>query len=103
MDTPTELKTVKRIVEDLLIESERCRNDDKYLTFRVMQHFTNIFIPFEDFDKIPAFETIKRVRARIQNKEHRLLPTRADVRKKRWIREDDFRAWTRGDLRYPNE
>ena len=70
-----EIKTVKEIILNLLETDERCRNDDKYLTYKVMRHFTKIYIPFEDFCKIPAFETIKRVRAQIQNVEKRFLPT----------------------------
>ena len=93
MESKTELRTVSSIVEDLLEKEERCRNDDKYLTFKVMQKFTKIYIPFEDFSKIPAFETVKRCRAKIQNKEKRFLPTDPEVRKKRRIREEDFKEW----------
>jgi hypothetical protein len=90
METEEEIKKVSVIVAQLMTEDERCRNDDKWLTFRVMQKFTNIFIPFEDFKKIPAFETVKRVRAKIQNKELRLLPTNREVALKRKMREDIF-------------
>ena len=33
-----------------------------------------IFIPFNLFKKFPAFETVKRTRAKIQNQEGRYLP-----------------------------
>jgi hypothetical protein len=91
METKEEIKTVKAIVEYLLLTNERCRNDDKYLTWSVMRHFTPIYIPFEDFEKIPAFETIKRVRAQIQNVEKRFLPTNPDVVAKRQSRQKVFR------------
>ena len=90
METETEIKTVKAIVEYLLLTDERCRNDDKWLTFRVMQHFTKIFIPFEDFQKIPAFETVKRCRAYIQNVEKRYIPTDPLIVKRR-KRQQTFR------------
>jgi hypothetical protein len=93
MDTTTEIKTVQALVIKLLQEDERCRNDDKWLTFRVMQHFTNIFIPFEDFQKIPAFETIKRCRAKIQNVENLYLPTDEKVKRKRKGREEIFKDY----------
>lgn len=83
MDTEQEFKNVRELVMKLLSSDERCRNDDKWLTFRVMQHFTKIYIPFEDFKKIPAFETIKRCRAHIQNKCLLFLPTLESVRRRR--------------------
>lgn len=87
MNTKQEFKTVKELVLKLLAEDERCRNDDKWLTYRVMRHFTNIYINFDDFKKIPAFETIKRIRAHIQNKQRLYLPTDPSILKKRRIRE----------------
>jgi len=89
INTITEFKTVKQLVLSLLKEDERCRNDDKWLTFRVMQHYTKIYIPYEDFVKIPAFETVKRTRANIQNDEGLFLPTSVDVLKKRHRRQED--------------
>lgn len=91
MDTKKELKTVTSIVEKLLRDSVRCRNDDKWLTFQVMRHFTNIYIPFQDFEKMPSFETVKRVRANIQNKEKRFPPTDPAVIRKRQHRRKEFR------------
>ena len=67
MKTLKEFKTVNELVLYLLETDERCRNDDKWLTYKVMRYFTNIYIPFEDFDKMPSFETVKRCRAKIQN------------------------------------
>ena len=87
METEKEFKTVNGLILELLKEDERCRNDDKWLTYRVMRHFTRIFIPFEDFQKIPAFETIKRCRANIQNKSHLFLPTSEKIRRRRKQRE----------------
>lgn len=48
-----------------------------------MRRFTNIYINFEDFAKIPAFESIKRIRAYIQNKEKKFIPTDEIVIKRR--------------------
>lgn len=90
METKAEITKVNEIVEELLNKDVRCRNDDKWLTYCVMRRFTNIYIPFEDFKKIPAFETIKRVRANIQNKQLRFLPTIQEVAKRRKMREDIF-------------
>jgi hypothetical protein len=89
--TKTEVHNVKKQVLELLEKDIRCRNDDKYLTYCVMRKYTNIYIPFEDFGKIPAFETIKRTRANIQNKQKLFLPTIEEVRIKRRIREETFK------------
>jgi hypothetical protein len=77
------MQELKEIIERLLAEDERCRNDDKWLTFRVIQHYTKIYIPFEDFKRIPDFASVKRIRAHIQNKEGRFLPTDPEVMRKR--------------------
>ena len=90
MNTKTEIKKVKEIVEELLKSDERCRNDDKWLTYLVMRRFTNIYINFDDFKKIPAFETIKRNRAYIQNTQKLYIPTDIKVRKRRHQRETIF-------------
>lgn len=90
--TLKEITNVKEIVLKLLETDIRCRNDDKWLTYKVMRHFTKIFIPFEDFSKIPAFETIKRCRAQIQNVEEKFLATDPEVLAKRKRREKTFKT-----------
>lgn len=60
---------LKKVVEKLLREDEVCRRDTKILTYKVLRHYTNIFIPFEDFKKIPTFESIARCKRDIMNKE----------------------------------
>lgn len=89
METKTEIRTVKEIVYELLRDDIRCRNDDKWLTYRVMSHFTRIYIPFEDFIKIPSFETISRCRRYVQHNDNDFLPT-LESRKKRSDREMVF-------------
>ena len=96
MGTLKEFDTVYGLVEHLLRTEDRCRNDDKWLTYKVMRHFTKIYIPFEDFAKIPAFETIKRCRAKIQNTEKRLLPTDIKVLNKRQNRKEKVQDWVLG-------
>lgn len=91
METEKEIKKVNELVLKLLEDDVRCRNDDKWLTYKVMRHFTNIYIPFEDFKNIPAFETIKRCRAKIQNVEKKFIPTDEKVLKKRQSREKTFK------------
>lgn len=90
--TKNEFKSVKEIILNLLETDERARNDDKYLTYLVMQKYTDIYINFDDFEKIPAFETIKRCRALIQNKEGKFPPTSEEVIKKRKNRQQDIKG-----------
>jgi len=61
---------LKDVVEKLLKENrEDCRTDAKKLTYLAMRHYTNIFIPFEDFKKIPSFESVARCKRDVMNKE----------------------------------
>jgi len=96
-----ELRTTEMLVRKLLRDDAACRNSDKLLTFRVCRYLLGqsgkddktLVMSVEDLDKLPAFETIKRVRAVVQNVEKQFLPSDAEVRKRRKIREDDFLLW----------
>ena len=88
-----ELEKVKDIVLKILEEDDRARNDDKYLIWRVMRKFTNFYVPFEDFDKIPSYESVRRVRAYIQNVEHKFMPTNPEVMKKRRHNEEEWKKY----------
>jgi hypothetical protein len=48
-------------------------------------------------DLLPREDNVKRIRAKIQNEEHRYLPRTPEVRKKRGITEDEWREY----LNYP--
>lgn len=72
MEVETEFRKIKQIVDEIMTDDERAKNDDKWLIYKVVSKFTKIYIPFEDFDKFPAFETITRVRREIQNNENTL-------------------------------
>jgi hypothetical protein len=80
-------KGIRKIIEELLEQDARCRNDDKWLTYKVFERVARdngqgIFIPFNLFNKFPAFETIKRTRATIQNKEGKFLQFSAIIEKR---------------------
>jgi hypothetical protein len=87
--------TIKRGVLELLREDERCRNDDKWLVWKYLREKAGIqiFIPFEDFKKMPAFESIRRVRQHIQNDLKLFLPTDPEVRIARRIEEEEWKIW----------
>ncbi len=94
MNTAKEFKTTKERVLHILETEPRTRNSDKWLTYRVFEDIARengrkIFIPFELWAKFPAFETVKRVRAKIQNKHGLFLPTDPEVIAKRKHREKE--------------
>ncbi len=57
------------VVERLLKSDKRCRTDTKWLTYRTMRFYTKIFIPFQDFLKMPSFESVARCKRDLMNKE----------------------------------
>lgn len=87
-----EIKTVTKLVEYHLSTDERCRNDDKWLIYKVFRNFTNIYIPFEDFNKMPSFDSVRRVRQKTQANGD-FLPTSPEVIKRRRSREKYFKEW----------
>jgi len=94
------IKGVGKIVREFLKSDVRCRNSDKYLALRVLQYklkvpySDSVIIREADFKRLPAFETIKRCRAHIQNVEHSFLPTLPEIRRKRGISEKVWREWS---------
>ena len=87
--------TIKQGILEILSTDERARNSDTYLCWKFLREKAgvNIYIPFEDFARMPSFETIIRMRAQIQNDEQRFLPTDPEARKRRKINEEEWRAW----------
>jgi len=94
-----ELESTQTLVENILLNSERARNDDKYLVYEVLQNIcrangSKMFIPFELFEVFPSFETITRIRRKLQNERHLYLPS-VEVIERRTTRENDFKEWNR--------
>jgi len=95
-----EIKFTGDLVTKILRTDTRSRGDDKYLTFRVMQSVLRqtgdqVTITLGDLARMPAFETVKRVRAKIQNEKGLFLPDR-DAQQRRKERAEAFRSWTSG-------
>ena len=101
-----EHKTIEQLntlVEQVLADDEESRNDDKRLTFKVMSQILTgdkraVFLTLRmcDLRRLPAFSAIARCRAKIQNRDHKYLPTKVEVRKKRKINEQDWRTYFTG-------
>ncbi len=65
-------ESVKSIVEGILNEDPRTRNDDKWLTIQVLRKMGfSFYIDYRDLKDIPAFETISKCRRKIQNEENK--------------------------------
>jgi hypothetical protein len=82
-------------VIELLKSDPRCRNDDKWLIWRYFREKAGIkiYIPFDDFNKMPSFESVRRIRAHLQNVEKKFLPTDPKIRTKRRINEEEWKQW----------
>lgn len=91
--TNKEITTTMERVENILKTDQRSRNDDKWLIYKVVREITKIYIPFEDFTKIPSFETITRARRFIQKEDKTLWPTDPKVKERRGLRESEFRQY----------
>jgi hypothetical protein len=93
------LENTSSLVEKILAKDERTRNSDTWLCFRVYEEIAKkygkrIFIPFELFEKFPSFETITRVRRKLQNDEGKYLPSE-ETQQMRKDRQADMMNWAR--------
>lgn len=87
--------TIRTNIIKFMKEDDRCRNDDKWLIFRYVREVQkiDIYIPFEDFKRMIPFESVRRIRALIQNTEKKFLPTDPEIRKRRLINDQEWREW----------
>jgi len=98
MDNEQEFGTTELLVREIMRTDERARNNDKWLTYCVIQRICRwysktIYIPYELFEKLPSYETISRVRRRCQNDKGLYPATDPGVIEKRSIREKFVRKW----------
>ena len=58
---------VKDVVEEVLAEDKRARNNDKWLIIQVLRRMGfKIYIDYRQLDDMPAFESITRCRRKFQ-------------------------------------
>ena len=93
--------TVRAGVITLFKADERCRNDDLWLIFKYWSDIQKVpvYIPFDKMKDMAKPETIRRIRALIQNVEGTFLPTDEAIRNKRRISSIKWREWL-GKARY---
>lgn len=105
---------LRDMIEDRLEHAEETRNSDIKLTIAIWIKYypdqvldtsrgekTGIFL--ESLFKLPREDNVKRIRAKIQNVEHRFLPTDPEVRKKRQISEEEWYDYLGYARRDPNQ
>ena len=91
-----EIKTLKKRVEHCLQEYPKTRDCDVTLTIQVWREFyrerieTNC-VRFDQLFFLPSQDSIKRVRAKLQNNDMKYPPTTWEVAKKRQMNEDKWR------------
>jgi len=100
LQTLIEFKQIKQIVVQILEKYEQARNNDWILIHLVLREIAKQdpelkkywpnFIPFSLLQKLPAAETITRIRRKLQEK-GQFLPTDPKVMRKRERRREAIR------------
>lgn len=87
MSTITSIHRLKDKVEDILCRFPQTRNSDIELTIKIWQiyHGVEEFINIHRLFDLPREDSVKRMRAKIQNEEHKYLPMNWKIAKKRGI------------------
>ncbi len=99
---------LKNRIINILRQYPQARDSDQWLTLQIWCTYYPSRIHKDDKEKryvylrdvleMPREDHVKRIRAIIQNVEHRFLPTTEEVRKKRQISEEEWNAYvTRGE------
>jgi len=93
--------TLKDQVLHVLLNYPETRNSDITLTLRIWliyypEHITKVegknFVRLSKIFELPREDNVKRIRAKIQNEEHRYLPTDPQIIKRRKIKEQEWRT-----------
>ena len=82
-------------IEKTLETYPETRNSDIALMIKVWKNFHGVedSVKLEKLYDLPTHESVKRLRARIQNDENRFLPTSEKVRKQRSILEERWKTY----------
>ena len=88
-------------IEYILKNNSDTRNSDIHLTIAIWKHWheENLFyvngelaVMLKDLYELPREDNIKRIRAKIQNEEHKYLPTEWKIAETRGFKEDEWRV-----------
>ena len=94
-------KNLYRQIEQILEQSPEARDSDITLLIKVWQNYYHIEdkISLTQLYDLPQQDNAKRIRAKIQNEEHRFVPTKWEVAKKRGMLKEDWEK----NLGYPSD
>lgn len=89
--------TIKPIVEAVLVEDKRARNDDHYLYCKVIgrlypELMTRSFVETFSSTSVPRFESVRRARAKIQA-QFPELSADADTEAARMLKEEEYKRF----------
>ena len=108
MPKKTDIVKITKAVVQVLESDPESRNDDRRLTFEVLQLLKGnsikepvLTLKHRELRKLPAFTTIARVRAVIQNELLKYLPTSPEVRRQRRISQDAWLNYIMGTPLFP--
>ena len=91
-----ELDTVKDRVEHILANHDLARENDLFLIFLYLKKFMGLKMPplkKDHLNHASVCESVRRVRQKIQNEDNLFLPNDPAVRKRRRIKEEEWREW----------
>jgi len=105
MEVKKELERCKEVVERILSQNQRARNDDRFLVWKFWHDYdkVNIFIPYEEFCRLTPIESITRARRLVQNELGRYLPDDPAISVRRRIKEEIIRKWFKENQWYISE
>lgn len=99
----SQIKYLKTQVTKILVKDEQSRNSDIRLTQCIWWEFYqekmvkledgSVAVRLRDMFDLPREDNIKRIRAKIQNEDHKFLPTDPEIRRKRQIKEEEWREY----------
>jgi hypothetical protein len=81
-----EYKMTKDLVEEILEKDEKARVSNNYLICKVWEAY-GVEISEDILSKLPNSESITRVKRKIQNDEHRYLPSQEVIDNREFKRE----------------
>lgn len=73
MDVEQEFESVRNVVKSLLETEPKCRNSDKWLIIETLRQLGfKIYIDYNELERMPSFETIRRTRQKLQEEDDNL-------------------------------
>ncbi len=106
------LTKLKSQILQILENYPKSRDSDLWLTIKLWCVFypsrikndekLGKFVFLKDIMELPREDAVKRIRAVIQNEEHKYLPTNWKVAKQRKINEDIWKDYTRNYKTHPD-